>query len=82
MSSQATPDTLQRNSVFLSAPSLACNLNAFSAQQQARYNALLTTLSLYVGEARELENGYEIAFPVDAAIGASVVEFAALERLC
>ena len=62
------------------APYIACNLHRFSAEQRKQYNILLAELAPIAGQVRELGDGYEIAFPVEAAI--SVAEFVALERLC
>ena len=59
---------------------IACNLHAFTTEQRKRYNNLLAELAPLAGQVRELEDGYEIAFPVETAI--SVAEFVTLERLC
>ena len=60
---------------------LACNANAFNADQRVRYGELKRAL-LPKGRVSDLENGLEIALDADAQTVLNLAEFITLERLC
>jgi hypothetical protein len=61
---------------------LACNMNAFDADQRVRYGELKRTLFPRAARITFLENGLEIAHKADARTILELAEFATLERLC
>jgi hypothetical protein len=61
---------------------LACNMNAFNAQQRVRYGELKRALFPRAAQITFLENGLEISHEADARTILELAEFATLERLC
>ena len=60
---------------------LACNVNAFNADQRVRYGELKRSL-LSKARVSDLENGLEITVDADAQTVLNLAEFITLERLC
>jgi hypothetical protein len=67
---------------MLEAIPLACNMNAFDADQRVRYGELKRALFPRAARITFLENGLEIAHEADARTILELAEFATLERLC
>jgi hypothetical protein len=63
-------------------PVLACNANAFDADQRARYGELKRSILTRALSITDLENGLEIAHESDARTVLELAEFTTLERLC
>lgn len=61
---------------------LACNANAFDAQQRVRYGELKRVLLPRANGIIDLENGLEVSHASDAKTILELAEFATLERLC
>jgi hypothetical protein len=60
----------------------ACDMNAMTADQRARYGALAAELFAGVRQTRELADGYAFRFDGDADTLLRLAEFVSLERLC
>ena len=61
---------------------LACNSNAFDAQQRVRYGELKRALLPRALGISNLVNGLEVSHQADAQTILELAEFATLERLC
>jgi hypothetical protein len=79
MSIQRTPAAGRQDDPI---PPVACNLNAFTAEQGERHRALVAALRAGVRAVREVENGWAYEMPSDADTCRAAMEFATLERLC
>jgi hypothetical protein len=60
----------------------ACDMNAMTADQRARYAALAEGIFAGVRQRRELADGYAFSFDGDADTLLRLAEFVSLERLC
>lgn len=58
----------------------ACNMNALTSGERARYQELSRTLLTVVEEKRELRNGYGFRLPPSALLTAA--EWVSFERKC
>ncbi len=61
---------------------LACNANAFDAQQRVRYGELKRALLPRAVQITDLESGIAFSHEADARTILELAEFATLERLC
>jgi hypothetical protein len=61
---------------------IACNLNAFDAEEQERQARLTQQLHGAVVEKRELHDGYAFQISVDRLSPTTVVEWIRLEQKC
>jgi hypothetical protein len=73
--------TVNNGEAITSLP-IVCNMNAFNAEQQARYTQITALLRDAVREVAEVEDGFTFSFPADASLCLAAMEFATLERLC
>ncbi len=61
---------------------LACQLGAFNAEQQERYQTIKPQLREAIEGFRELPDGYAMRFPMETSLVMMLAEFITLERLC
>ena len=61
---------------------VACNLNAFDAEQRRRHQSLTLELLAAVQQSGELEDGYSFRLPGDEATIRKITEWVMLERRC
>lgn len=59
---------------------LACNINAFTAEQRVLHDAAAHLVFSNLDEMKELSDGYAFRLPV--LMWQAVVDFVGLERLC
>jgi hypothetical protein len=64
-----------------SATPVLCNMSVFTATERESHIRTTTQLFQAVEAVREIENGYEFAFPNETGIS-KIAEFISKERLC
>jgi hypothetical protein len=61
---------------------IACDMNAFDAEQRHRYQVVRTRVRTAITRVRELTHGFALELSADAELMAAAGEWIALERRC